>query len=94
MERRTAKRRQFTKALDLRARDGNSTPLICKGYGVDISCKGLGVTMSEYPPKPGTILQISIPIDEIGIQLPIFAEVAWIAYGKKSFRTGLMFLGA
>jgi hypothetical protein len=91
VERRTLERKEFTRALDFTVSTFQSGTMLSRGFGVDISCNGLGIT-SEYSPTPGTVLRISIPVEEIGIALPIFAEVAWVSPGREIFRAGLTFL--
>ncbi len=41
---------------------------------------------------PGMVLLINLPLDEIGITLPLFAEVVHVSPVEESFRTGLVFL--
>ncbi len=91
MERRTAERKTFTSTMEFKSSTFESGTAIYRSQGVDISSQGLGF-MSDYRPALGMILRVGIPVDYIGITLPLFAEVAWIEPVKKSFRTGLSFL--
>jgi hypothetical protein len=92
MERRINERKEFRKPLDIRLSDPCLGTLTCEAYAFDISSSGLGM-VSNYSAKPGSVLQIRIPVDDRGIALPIFAEVAWVSAAGKGFRTGLVYLG-
>ncbi len=91
MERRIAERKEFTGKLDFKLGTFASGIVACKGQGVDVSSHGIGMT-SNHPLAQGMVLQIDLPIQDIGVTLPVFAEVAWIAAVKGSFRAGLSFL--
>ncbi len=91
MERRLAERKGFTRSLDFKLSTFESGTVICKGQGVDVSSHGIGM-MSEHPLAQGMVLQIDLPVQEIGVTLPVFAEVAWIIAAKGSVRAGLSFL--
>ncbi len=91
MERRMAERKKFTRLLDFKASTFESGTVICQGRGVDISSLGFGM-MSEYRLAQGMVLQISFPVEDTGITLPLFAEVAYVLAVGGSFKTGLIFL--
>jgi hypothetical protein len=91
MEQRKAERKEFTKPLSFRVSTYESGTVICGSRGVDISSRGLGMT-SDYRLAQGMILQISLPVEDIGITLPLFAEVTRVSQVRESFRAGLRFL--
>jgi hypothetical protein len=91
MERRMAERKEFTKTLDFKVSTLESGTVTCGSQGVDISSYGLGM-MSDYRPERGMILQISVPVEDIGITLPLFAEVTWVSPVREGFKAGLSFL--
>jgi hypothetical protein len=91
MEQRKAERKDFTRTLSFRVSTAESRIVICGSQGVDISSLGLGV-LSDYRLARGMVLQLSLPIEEIGVTLPLFAEVARVSLARESFRAGLRFL--
>ncbi len=91
IEQRIAERKKFTRPLDFKVSTVESGTVIRKSRGVDISSCGLGMT-SDYRLTQGMVLRISLPVDDIGITLPLFAEVVYVSPIRKSFRTGLVFL--
>ncbi len=91
MERRTAERKEFTRTLDFKVSTFESGTVACRSQGADISSHGLGI-VTDYRPAPGMIFRISIPVEDIGITLPLFAEVTWVSPVRAGFRAGLSFL--
>ncbi len=91
MERRIAERKEFRSILDFKLSACQSGTVTHKGRGVDVSSSGIGIT-SQYLLAQGMVVQIELPLQEIGITLPLFAEVAWAVPVGESFRAGLSFL--
>ncbi len=91
MERRKAERKQFTKPLNFRVNDMEWGQVTSGGQGVNISSSGLGIT-SAYPLAQGMVLQVGLPIEDLGVTLPLFTEVTWVAPALGSCRAGLRFL--
>ncbi len=91
MERRMAERKQFTKPLNFRAGNIEWGDVISQGHGVNISSHGLGMT-SDYLLVQGMVVRISLPVEDPGITLPLFAEVTWVSRNLASYRAGLRFL--
>jgi hypothetical protein len=58
---------------------------------LDISESGLGLT-ADLAPKKGAVLKVFLPIQKVGINLPVFAEVVWSARSNGHFRMGLRVL--
>ena len=62
-----------------------------EGICVDISACGLGVeTVHEVP--NGAVLKFHIPVRELEITIPVFAQVMWSKPTDDHFRMGLRFL--
>jgi hypothetical protein len=87
-EQRIAERKKFTQALKLDISTIELGKMSCESRGVDVSSHGLGI-VSDYPLLEGMVLRISLPVNEMGIALPVFAEVAWVMPGRESLRAGL-----
>ncbi len=91
MEQRKSERKEFTRLLSFKVNTTESRIVICGSRAVDISSHGLGM-LSDYRLVRGMVLQISVPVEEIGITLPLFAEVARVSMARESFKAGLRFL--
>ncbi len=91
VERRKAERKQFTKPLNFRVSDMEQGPVNSGGQGVDISSLGLGMT-SDHPLAQGMVLRVGLPVEDLGVTLPLFTEVEWVAAVSGSCRAGLRFL--
>ena len=62
-----------------------------KGFGIDISSKGTGIT-TDYALREGDVLKLHLPINEVQTSLPVYAEVMWSKPADSHFRAGLLFL--
>ncbi len=91
MERRKAARKQFTKPLSFRISDMEWGSVNSGGQGVNISSRGLGIT-SAFPLAQGMVLRVALPVEDLGIMLPLFTEVTWVAPALGSCSAGLRFL--
>ncbi len=91
LEQRVTERKEFKQSLNVEISNVVSACGKGEGRGVDLSSYGLGM-ISRYPLARGMVLRISLPIKEIGIALPLFAEVAWAVPGPDGVRAGLRFL--
>jgi hypothetical protein len=91
VEQRMTERKEFKQELNVEISNVASAGGTSEARGVDLSSYGLGM-ISRYPLEQGMVLRISLPIHEIGISLPLFAEVAWAIPAREGMRAGLKFL--
>jgi len=61
------------------------------GIAIDISDGGLGLK-TDFPIAEQSVLKFHIPVKEMEITLPVFAQVMWTKSDKSQFRSGLRFL--
>ncbi|NWG13207.1 MAG: PilZ domain-containing protein [Acidobacteria bacterium] len=61
-----------------------------RGESLDISPDGLGL-LSEYPLVQGMVVRLTLPVDGVGIPVPVFAEVSRVIPVGNRFRAGLRF---
>ncbi len=62
-----------------------------KSIGTDIGEAGIGLK-SDRSVEPGEVVKISIPIKELGIMLPVFAQVVWTRKRSNKYELGMRFL--
>ena len=93
MERRAADRRGFEQSIefDFGAVAGKSDSKTCKVKAQDICSDGLRV-LSDYPLERGMVVRLGIPVSGHELQIPVFAEVAWVIPAEHRFKAGLRFL--
>ncbi len=61
------------------------------GVSLNISESGLGLTSNSALAK-GEVVKLLIPVSKNGVRIPVFGEVIWSHFARKSFKTGLRFL--
>jgi hypothetical protein len=61
------------------------------GIVVDISDGGLGLK-TDHALSQGSVLKFDIPIKDMDIAIPVFAQVLWSKPDDDQFRAGLSFL--
>jgi hypothetical protein len=59
--------------------------------GVDISSCGLGMK-TRYALREGSVLKFFLPMRELEVTIPVFAQVMWSKPSNDHFRVGLRFL--
>jgi len=64
---------------------------LVKGYGVDASRGGIGLT-TDHPLEEGDVIKLEIPSVLPDLNLPVLAEVVWAMSVHGRFRAGLQFL--
>ena len=62
-----------------------------KGIAMDISDGGLGLK-TDLDLSEGAVVKFNIPMKEVDITIPVFAEVMWSKPENSHFRAGLRFL--
>ena len=62
-----------------------------QGLAMDISAGGLGLKTDHALPE-GSVLKFNIPIKDVEITIPVFAQVMWSKPDDGNFRAGLSFL--
>jgi len=61
------------------------------GIALDISTGGMGL-ITDLALAEGSVVKFNIPMKEVDITLPVFAQVVWSKPDDDHFRTGLSFL--
>jgi hypothetical protein len=61
------------------------------GKALDICSQGMGF-MVGIQLKKGDILKVHLPVNSIGIPIPVFSEVRWVKKESSGHRVGLQFL--
>lgn len=94
-ERRLSRRNDYRKpvAFELsatRTAQGNDAPP-STGRGLDISSHGLGME-TDISLRIGEVIKLLVPLNGFGANLPVFAEVRWVAGSGEGCRAGLRFL--
>ena len=59
--------------------------------GIDISSGGVGLEADDELQK-GEVVKLSVPLGMGGANIPVFAEVCWVAALGGNYRMGLRFL--
>jgi hypothetical protein len=59
--------------------------------GIDISPGGLGLEADDELQK-GEVVKLSVPLGLGSVNIPVFAEVRWVAPFGERFRMGFQFL--
>jgi hypothetical protein len=93
-KKRLKERKRFHKRVDfeLSATEPGRVKNICSsGKSVDISGGGLGLT-TAFVLRKGEVLRLQLPVYEVDVTIPVFAEVMWTKSMDDQYRTGLRFL--
>ncbi len=61
------------------------------GQTIDISLQGIGIK-TEAPLHPKEMVRVYLPVQAMGIPLPVFSEVKWVRFDNHFYRTGLQFV--
>jgi hypothetical protein len=71
--------------------NGKVRNILYNGIVMDISDGGIGLKTDHALPE-GSVLKFNIPIKDVEITIPVFAQVMWSKPDDHHFRAGLSFL--
>ena len=80
-----------TMEFELSAAHPSSDSLELKALGIDISSGGVGLETVDKL-RRDDVVKLSVPLDMNSINIPVFAEVRWVATLGERYRIGLQFL--
>jgi len=78
-------------SFEIGAIEGKRKYVKQNGIGVDISSCGLGMK-TKYALREGSVLKFLLPMREVEVTIPVFAQVMWSVPANDHFRVGLRFL--
>jgi hypothetical protein len=94
IEKRIKERKKFNKSLSfetIEKEENKIKHVKKKAISLDISEDGLGMR-AESILSEGWVLKLFLPVPEVEISIPVFAEVMWVKEEIGYFRAGLRFL--
>jgi hypothetical protein len=92
-DKRICERKMFNRAFsfEINYTPADSEPFEQKSYGIDISSCGVGI-QTDHAVQNGSVLKFNLPMREVEVTIPVFAQVMWSMPANDHFRVGLRFL--
>jgi hypothetical protein len=93
-EQRKDVRKEYVKEISFEsmlAERNDKGAMIRNGRSMDISHGGISL-LAHHKSIEGEILKLSVPLNDLDITVPIFAEVIWVTEFQENYRAGLRFL--